>query len=108
VLAKIPGWLNDRPLCFYGDSLEAKVMTPKHLLQGSIVEDFPEPSLTWHIPSVCNCMAEMQEVLRKFSNSWSTSYVESLRKRSKWLSELEDIKWVGRIVLLVKKLIPRA
>jgi Family of unknown function (DUF5641) len=108
VLTKIQGWLNDRPLCLDGDSLEAIVMTLKVLLQCSIVVEFPEPSLAWQVPSVRNRVAEMQEAQRKFWNSWSTSYLESSRKLSKWLSEVENIEWVGKIVLLVEELIPRA
>ena len=85
VLAQIESCLNSQPLVPLpcdDDGVEA--LTPGHFLIGRPLESLPDPSFSYHSLALLHRWNLCQSLVSHFWQRWSTEYVSSLRRYTKW------------------------
>jgi hypothetical protein len=100
VLTQIEACLNSRPLValpLEDDGIEA--LTPGHFLIGRPLEALPDPALTYRSISILSRWHLCQALVRHLWQRWSSDYLDSLKRISKWHSQSQNL-CVGDIVLL--------
>ena len=100
VLTQVEACLNSRPLVVLpieGEGIE--ILTPGHFLIGRPIEALPDPSCSYHSLSLLTRWNLCQALVRHFWKRWSSEYLNSLRRFSKWHQSAGSIR-VGDIVTL--------
>ena len=100
VLTQIEACLNSRPLVALpldDDGIEA--LTPGHFLIGRPLEALPDPALAYRSISLLSRWPLCQELIRHLWQRWSTEYLDSFKRISKWHSRSTNLR-VGDIVIL--------
>jgi hypothetical protein len=102
VLTQIEACLNSRPLASLprdDDGVEA--LTPGHFLIGRPLEALPDAAFSYRSVSLLRRWHLCQSLVRHFWKRWSTEYLVTLQKLTKWQHPSKNVA-VGDIVLLRK------
>ena len=100
LLAQIEACLNSRPLVpLPNDEDGVEALTPGHFLIGRPIESLPDPSDSYRSLSLLRRWHLCQAILRHFWKRWSTDYLASLRKFTKWHSPSRNAR-IGDVVVL--------
>ena len=100
LLAQVEACLNSRPLtAMPSEDDYIEVLTPGHFLIGKPLEALPDPSLSYRSISLLRRWHLCQAIVRHFWKRWSTEYIVSLRRFTKWHHPTRNAQ-VGDIVLL--------
>ena len=85
VLTQIEACLNSRPLAPLSQpEHDTEALTPGHFLIGSPIEDLPDPPQSFHKLSLLRRWHLCQTRVRYLWKRWSTEYLTSLQRLSKW------------------------
>jgi len=107
VLAQIEACLNSRPLTLLpSDDEFIKVLTPGHFLVGKPLEAIPDPAITYRSLSLLRRWHLCQALVRHFWQRWSTEYVSTLRRFSKWHQPSRNIQVDDVVVLQMENTFP--
>ena len=95
VLTQIEACMNSRPLTpMSTNSDQIEALTPGHFLIGRPLESLPDTSLSYRSISLLRRWQLCQSIVRQFWKRWSTDYVTSLSKVTKWRQRtLESETW---------------
>ena len=100
LLTQIEACLNSRPLVpLPNDEDGVEALTPGHFLIGRPLESLPDPSDSYRSITLLRRWHLCQAIVRHFWKRWSTDYLASLRKFTKWHSPSRNAR-VGDVVLL--------
>ena len=100
LLAQIEACLNSRPLVpLPNDDDGVEALTPGHFLIGRPLESLPDPVESYRSITLLRRWHLCQAIIRHFWKRWSTDYLASLRKFTKWHSPARNVQ-VGDVVLL--------
>ena len=101
VLTQIESCLNSRPLGIIPNNDEdgIEVLTPGHFLIGRPIEALPDHQSSYQPMSILRRWYLCESLVRHFWNRWSSEYLISLRKYSKWRQPARNLQ-VGDIVVL--------
>ena len=100
LLTQIEACLNSRPLVpLPNDEDGVEALTPGHFLIGRPLESLPDPSDSYKSVNLLRRWHLCQAIVRHFWKRWSTDYLASLRKFTKWHSPARNVR-VGDVVLL--------
>ena len=100
VLTQIESCLNSRPLVpLQCDEDGIEALTPGHFLIGKPPEAFPDPAFSYRTLSLLRRWHLCQALVRHFWQRWSTEYISSLRRYTKWHHPTRNVQ-VGDIVIL--------
>ena len=100
ILTQIESCLNSRPLVplqYDEDGIEA--LTPGHFLIGKPPESIPDPAFSYRTLFLLRRWHLCQALVRHFWQRWSTEYISSLRRCTKWHYPARNVQ-VGDIVIL--------
>ena len=100
VLTQIEACLNSRPLTsllMEDDGIEA--LTPGHFLIGRPLEALPDPSHSHHPLPLLKRWHLCQAIVRHFWKRWSTEYLSTLQKFTKWHRHHRNVA-VGDVVVI--------
>ena len=85
VLTQVEACLNSRPLVpLPSDDDGIEALTPGHFLIGRPLESLPDPSFSYRSLSLLRRWHLCQALVRHFWKRWSSEYLMSLRRLSKW------------------------
>ena len=85
VLTQIETCLNSRPLVPLPNSEEGfEALMPGHFLVGRPLELLPDPSSSYRSMSLLRRWNLCQALVRYFWKRWSTEYLVTLQKATKW------------------------
>ena len=107
VLAQIESSLNSRPLAPLqcdGDGIEA--LTPGHFLIGKPLESIPDTAFSYRSISLLHRWHLCQALLRHFWQRWSTEYISSLRRYTKWHYPTRNIQTGDVVILQEDNMVP--
>ena len=107
VLIQIEACLNSQPLCSVtcdDDGIEA--LTPGHFLIGRPIESLPDPSFPYRSVSLLRRWHLCLNIVHHFWKRWSTEYLITLRKLTKWYYPTRNIQNGDIVILQEDKLIP--
>ena len=99
-LAQVEACLNSRPLTplpEQADALEA--LTPGHFLIGKPLTALPDSPESHQLITLLRRWNLCQKLTKHFWNRWSTEYLTTMNRLSKWQNPTEDLR-VGDIVCL--------
>ena len=100
LLTQIEACLNSRPLVpLPNDEDGVEALTPGHFLIGRPLESLPDPSDSYKALTLLCRWHLCQAIVRHFWRIWSTDYLASFRKFTKWHSQSRNAQ-VGDVVLL--------
>lgn len=100
LVVQIEACLNSRPLCTLPTGPEEiGVLTPGHFLTGEPLTAVPDVDYTDINPNRLTRWCQIQQMLQKYWQVWSTEYINSLQKRYKWKEESDNLK-INDIVLV--------
>ena len=100
VLTQIEACLNSRPLVPLScDDDGVDALTPGHFLIGRPLESLPDPAFSYHSVSLLHRWHLCQNLVRHFWQRWSSEYLSSLRKFTKWHHPSRNAS-IGDIVIL--------
>ena len=100
LLNQIEACLNSRPLVSLSSDDECtEPLTPGHFIIGRPLEALPNPSNSFQSISTLCRWNLVQNLLRHFWKRWSSEYISSLRKYTKWHNPNRSIK-TGDIVVV--------
>ena len=102
VLTQVEACLNSRPLTNLPHACESdtiEVLTPGHFLVGKPLEALPDPSLSYRSVSLLRRWHLCQSLVRHFWKRWSSKYVATLCRYTKWHQPKRNLP-VGDIVVL--------
>jgi len=100
ILTQIEACLNSRPLValpLADDGIEA--LTPGHFLIGRPLEALPDLALSYRPISMLSRWHLCQALVRHLWRRWSTEYLDSLKRVSKWHDRSTNL-CVGDVVIL--------
>ena len=110
ILCEVSGIMNRRPITYATNDIDdPQALSPMNLLfpytaLSSTCSALPPTPLTgdearkmWHT---------MRRVVDDFWNRFSSEYITTLRKRSKWLNS-EKVPFVGQLILMMDSQLPR-
>ena len=100
ILTQIESCLNSRslvPLQCDEDGIEA--LTPGHFLIGKPPESIPDPAFSYRALSLLRRWHLCQALVRHFWQRWSTEYISSLRRYTKWHHPTRNVQ-VGDVVVV--------
>ena len=100
IITQVEACLNSRPLIPMScddDGIEA--LTPGHFLIGKPLEALPDPAFSYRSVSLLRRWHLCQSLVRHFWKRWSTEYLSTLRRYTKWHRQTRNLQ-VGDIVLL--------
>ena len=100
ILAQVEAILNSRPLVPVpcdDDGIEP--LTPGHFLIGKPLECLPDPHISYRPVSLLRRWHLCQALVRHFWKRWSTEYLSTLRRYSKWHHPTRNHQ-IGDMVLL--------
>ena len=100
VLSQIESCLNSRPLVpLLCDEDGIEALTPGHFLIGKPLESLPDPAFSYRSISLLRRWHLCQALVHHFWQRWSTEYISSLRRYTKWHNPTRNIQ-VGDVVIL--------
>jgi hypothetical protein len=100
VLVQIEACLNSRPLePLPSDDDGIEALTPGHFLIGRPLESLPDPAFSYRPFPLLRRWNLCQNLVRHFWQRWSTDYLSSLHKFTKWHRASRNIS-VGDVVIL--------
>ena len=100
ILAQIEACLNSRPLVALScDDDGVDALTPGHFLLGRPLESLLDPAFSYRPVSLLRRWQLCQNFVRHFSQRWSSEYLSSLRKFTKWHHPSRNAS-IGDIVIL--------
>ena len=102
VLTQVEACLNSRPLTplpSTSDSDVIEVLTPGHFLAGKPIESVPDPSVSYRSVSLLRRWHLCQSMVRHFWQRWSSEYIATLRRYTKWHHPERNVQ-VGDVVIL--------
>ena len=100
VLTQIEACLNSRPLTSLScDDDAVCALTPGHFLIGRPLESLPDPAFSYRSISLLRRWHLCQNLVRHFWRRWSSEYLSSLRKFTKWHYPSRNAS-VGDVVVL--------
>ena len=100
ILAQIEACLNSRPLVALScDDDGVDALTPDHFLIGRPLESLPDPAFSYRPVSLLRRWHLCQNLVRHFWRRWSSEYLSSLRKFTKWHRPSRNAS-IGDIVIL--------
>ena len=100
ILTQVESCLNSRPLTPLScDSDIIEALTPGHFLIGKPIESLPDSSLSYRALPLLRRWHLCQSIVRHFWQRWSTEYVASLRRLTKWRHPARNLQ-IGDIVVL--------
>ena len=100
IIAQVEACLNRQPLVPTSpddDGLE--VLTPGHFIISKPLESLPDPAFSYRNSSLLHRWHLCQSLVRHFWKRWSTEYISTLRRYTKW-HHTTWIFQIGDIVLL--------
>jgi hypothetical protein len=100
LLTQIEACLNSRPLVpLPCDEDGVEALTPGHFLIGRPLEALPDPAFTYRSLTLLRRWHLCQALVRHFWQRWSTEYLRSLQRFSKWHRPSRNVA-VGDVVVL--------
>ena len=101
VLTQIEACLNSRPLVSLpsDDDNGIEALTPGHFLIGWPLESLPNDPLTYHSISLLRRWHLCQNLVQHFWKRWSSEYLVSLRRFTKWNHPSHNLH-IGDVVIL--------
>ena len=100
VLTQVEAVLNSRPLVpMPRDDDGIEPLTPGHILIGKHLESLPDPPTSYHPISLLRCWHLCQLLIRHFWKRWSTEYLSTLRRYTKWHYSTRNFQ-IGDLVIL--------
>ena len=102
VLAQIEACLNSRPLTPLPSAEDKgiEVLTPGHFLIGRPIEALPDPSETSQSFTLLKRWHLCQALVRHFWRRWTTEYLTTLQRLSKWQKHSQVNISVGDVVVV--------
>ena len=102
VLAQIEACLNSRPLTPLPSAEDKgiEVLTPGHFLIGRPIEALPDPSETSQSFTLLKRWHLCQALVRHFWRRWTTEYLTTLQRLSKWQKHSQLNISVGDVVVV--------
>ena len=100
ILTQIESCLNSRPLVpLQCDEDGIEALTPGHFLIGKPPESIPDPAFSYRALSLLWRWHLCQALVCHFWQRWSTEYISSLRRYTKWHHPTRNVQ-VGDVVVL--------
>lgn len=101
IITQVEACMNSRPLAPLPDTTECvEVLTPGHFLIGRPLEALPDsPASEQQSISLLKRWQLVQALTRQFWKRWSTEYLTTLQKRSKWRTLSPNIN-VNDVVII--------
>ena len=100
ILTQVESCLNSRPLTPLScDSDIIEALTPGHFRIGKPIESLPDSSLSYRALPLLRRWHLCHSIVRHFWQRWSTEYVASLRRLTKWRHPARNLQ-IGDIVVL--------
>ena len=100
ILTQVEACLNSRPLVSLpSDDDGIGALTPGHFLIGRPLEALPDPSFSYRSLTLLRRWHLCQALVRLFWQRWSTEYLTSLKRYTKWHHPSRNLR-VGDIVVL--------
>ena len=101
VLAQVKACLNSRPLTPVDspDDDGIKVLTPGHFLVGQPLCALPDPPASYQSGSLLRRWHLCQSLVRHFWRRWSTEYISTLNRYTKWHHKSRNL-CIGDVVIL--------
>ena len=107
ILSQIESCLNSRPLTPLLDNEDGiEALTPGHFLIGKPIEAIPDPAFSYRSLSLLRRWHLCQALTRHFWQRWSTEYISSLRRYTKWHHPTRNLQVGDVVVLQEDNLIP--
>ena len=107
VLTQIEACLNSRPITQLSPDSDCEALTPGHFLVGRPLEALPDsPQSLLQPMSMLRRWHLCQAIVRHFWRRWSSEYLVSLRKFTKWHSPTKNIEVDDVVVLREDNMIP--
>ena len=98
ILTQIEACLNSRPLTSLPcDSDTVEALTPGHFLIGKPLESIPDASPSYRSFSLLRRWHLCQSIVRQFWQRWSTEYIASIRRLTKWQRPTKNLE-IGDVV----------
>ena len=101
VLAQVEACLNSRPLTPVDspDNDGIEVLTPGHFLVGQPLCALPDPPASYQSGSLLRRWHLCQSLVRHFWRRWSTEYISTLNRYTKWHHKSRNL-CIGDVVIL--------
>ena len=100
VLTQVEACLNSRPLTSLScDDDAVCALTPGHFLIGRPLESLPDPAFSYRSISLLRRWHLCQNLVRHFWQRWSSEYLSTLRKFTKWHHPSRNAS-IGDVVVL--------
>ena len=100
LLAQIEACLNSRPLTpLTSDPDGIDIFTPGHFLIGRPLMALPDPAFSYRPISLLRRWHLCQQIIRHFWQRWSSEYLSTLNKYTKWCHPNRNVS-VGDLVIL--------
>ena len=101
VLAQVEACLNSRPLTPVDspDDDGIEVLTPGHFLVGQPLCALPDPPASYQSGSLLRRWHLCQSLVRHFWRRWSTEYISTLNRYTKWHHKSRNL-CIGDVVIL--------
>ena len=99
VLTQVEACMNSRPLVPLSSDDEIAALTPGHFLIGRPIESLPDPPQSYQSISILRRWHLVQAIVKHFWKRWSSEYLVTLRKFTKWHRPSRNLS-VGDVVVL--------
>ena len=109
VVAQIEACLNSRPLVSLASDDEGlEVLTPGHFLIGQALEALPDSSLSYNSRDLLllRRWELCQAIVRHFWKRWSTEYVTTLNRLTKWFKPSRNLGPGDLVLLQEESIVP--
>lgn len=101
ILCQIESVLNSRPITpLSSDPEDLNPLTPSHFLIGDVLTAVPQLAITV-ADNRLKIYERLQKMFQHFWRRWSTEYLTTLQKRTKWLRSKPNLA-VGDLVLIIE------
>ena len=107
LLTQIEACLNSRPLVpMPCDDDGVQALTPGHFLIGRPVESIPDGADSYHSMPLLRRWHLCQNLVRHFWTRWSSEYLATLRRVTKWNRPSRNVREEGIVILQEDGLVP--
>ncbi|XP_050527987.1 uncharacterized protein LOC126898083 [Daktulosphaira vitifoliae] len=98
--SRIEAVLNSRPLISLSSNPnDLTPLTPAHFIIGQSLLDIPEPDMTSTPQNHLTRWQLIRQLYQSFWKRWSTEYITTLQRRSKWYKQQPNVN-IGDIVVI--------
>ena len=107
IFMQIESCLNSRPLAplqYDEECIEA--LTPGHFLIGKPPKSIPDPAFSYRTLSLLRRLHLCQALVRHFWQRWSTEYISSLRRYTKWHYPTRNAQVRDVVILQEDNMVP--